>query len=212
MFSLFLHSKQNIQHTSNSLSGFGLIELMVSISIMALVSGIIFTRHNSFNSAVLLRSQAYEVALQVRDLQLNAVSSAYTGNSSEVFRESLGAYFETAPGSNGFFRIFRDLNSNGFPDTSEEFGQRGILDQRFEIRDVRVYDASGTNILTGTGLAVVFQRPNFDARFYDGNGLIVNALSAEIDVARKDESGGGVGVLRTIEVTSAGQISVKAED
>jgi prepilin-type N-terminal cleavage/methylation domain-containing protein len=212
MFSHFSHSKRNYVTNSNFFSGFGLIELMVSISIMALVSAIILTRHNSFNSAVLLRSQTYEVALQLRDLQLNAVSSAYTGEGNNVFRESLGAYFETDSGSNGFFRIFRDLNNNGFPDSNEEFGQRGILDQRFEIRNIRVYDASGANVLTGSGLAIVFQRPNFDARFYDVNGLIGNALTAEIDVARKGESGGGVGVLRTVEVTSAGQISVKAEN
>ena len=48
--------------------GFGLIELMVSISVMAIVSAIILVKQNSFNGAILLRSQTYEIALDVREV------------------------------------------------------------------------------------------------------------------------------------------------
>jgi Tfp pilus assembly protein FimT len=54
--------------------GFGLVELMVSISIMMLLTVVILNRQSSFNGAVLLRNQAYEVAFALRKAQLLAVS------------------------------------------------------------------------------------------------------------------------------------------
>ena len=191
----------------NNQSGFGLVELMVSISIMVIVSAIILARQDSFNSAVLLRSQAYEIALALREVQLSAVSaSGDTGS----FRTVYGVHFtsETSPAAdplNGYFQVFKDANNDGFLSTGEEFGPRGNLDKRFEVRAIRIGGAPSSE------LAVVFVRPNFDALFFDDAvGGAVSASTIEIDIARRGISGTGPDVVRTIEVTSTGQIAVKS--
>lgn len=175
---------------------------MVSISIMVIIVSIVLVRQGSFNSAVLLRSQAYEIALQLRQIQLNAVSAS--GDAGD-FRTLLGTNFNSNAGSNTTYRIFRDLDGDSDYDVNEEFGLQGLLDPRFEIREIRSY---GTGATHGE-LSVVFERPNFDARFYNGSGSVINASRVEIDVARKEATGTGPGDIRTVEVTSAGQISVQ---
>jgi prepilin-type N-terminal cleavage/methylation domain-containing protein len=201
MSSHFLPSSTKKSPASVTLKGgFGLIELMVSIGIMALVSAAILTRHSAFNSAVLLRSELYEVAFSVREVQLGAVSAESNGSGS--FRSIDGLYFDTSSDSD--YKIFRDADSDYYYDLSEQFGKQGKIDGRFQIRAIRAVG----DTLSGTGLSVVFERPNFDAKFYD-NGGVVNASSVEIDIARRGVSGNGPDVVRTLEITHTGQITVK---
>ena len=201
MFSIFSHFKQ--QHVPSAAAGFGIIELLVSISIMVIISSVILVQQGSFNGAVLLRSQAYEVALDAREVQLNAVSiNDVTGD----FRSLLGLHFDLS--SNQSYKIFRDGGTNnGYYDDGEAFGKQGSLDGRFEIRSIRVNRNSG-GVTAVTKLSVVFERPNFDARFFSQTGEI-DASSIEIDVAKKAVAAGADDPVRTIEITSTGQIAVQ---
>ncbi len=202
MFSHFLRGKQPSTAHRQAVAGFGLIELLVSISIMALVSSVIFIRQSSFNGAVLLRSQAYEIALQAREVQLYAVSAIGDTGS---FRDRYGLYFNTTSPNNTTYNVFRDSDDDEFYDVNEQFGIQGRLDRRFEIRAVRTV---GGAAITGTELVVLFERPNFDARFYDSTGELLSDR-VEIDIALIGESGTGPGVVRTLEITSTGQIAVQ---
>lgn len=202
----FLASTKVTKNTvSAKQSGFGLVELMVSISVMAIVSAIILARQDAFNSAVLLRSQAYEIALALREVQLSAVSASGDSGS---FRTVYGVYFTDdasllADPANGYFQVFKDGNDNGFYDVGEEYGPVGKLDERFEVREIRIGGSAEAEV------SVVFVRPNFDALFYDdGAGGPVAESVIEIDVARRDFVGSGPDVVRTIEITSTGQIAV----
>ncbi len=196
----FLHSKT---HRPAEVSGFGMVELMVSISIMAIVTGVIIVRQSSFNSAVLLRNQAYEIALAMREVQLNAVSTI--GFSGE-FRTVLGVHFDTS--NDDTYRIFRDGDGDRYYDgVSEEFGVQSLVDDRFEVRGIRTI-TNGVPT-TRTALSVVFERPNFDARFFIGSSAEVNASSVEIDVSRRGITGDAITDVRTIEITSTGQIAVQ---
>lgn len=196
LFSKLLPSK-NRSHTG----GFGLIELLVSISIMVVVVSIVLVRQSSFNGAVLLRSQAYEIALQLRDVQLSAVSA---NSQNGVYRSAIGVYFNDNSPNNISYRIFADVDNDGY-DATEEFGFQGLLDPRFEIRDIRT---TGPGYNTNSGLSVVFQRPNFDALFYDSNGPVAASL-VEIDIGRLNGAGTPNDVIRTVEISSAGQIAVQ---
>lgn len=182
-------------------AGFGLIELMVSISVMAIVSSIILVKQNSFNGGVLLRSQAYEVALSAREVQLNAVSSVGVAGD---FRTLQGLHFDTTTSNSGIYRIFRDADNDGFFDSNESIGQQGSLDSRFEIRAIRLGGLSVTQV------SVVFERPNFDARFFSAPNVEATSVSSiEVDIARRGVSGNGTDVVRTLEITSTGQIVVQ---
>lgn len=195
-------SKKSVASLPKGQGGFGLVELMVSISIMVIISAIILTRQSSFNGAVLLRGQAYEIALQIREIQLSAVSASSDGGGD--FRSILGVYFDSSSPNNQKYHIFKDANSNGFYDPIEAFGIQGILDDRFEISEIRAMAAVPYTV---PEISVVFVRPNFDARFFISTAEVI-VPSIEIDVVRKDMSGSGPGYLRTIEVTATGQISV----
>jgi len=201
-------SSVSFKHKPSALTarGFSLIELMISITIMVIVISVVSTRQGAFNGAVLLRGQAYEAALTVREVQLNAVSA--TGDGGE-FRSVYGIHFNTSSSTNGRYTIFKDtpgpsVNANGFFDPGEEFGQQSFLDRRFEVREIR---SIGDTMESTGGLSVVFVRPNFDARFFDSAGE-VNASSVEVDIARRDSAGTDPGSIRTLEVTATGQISV----
>jgi prepilin-type N-terminal cleavage/methylation domain-containing protein len=198
MFSHSLHSK------NKATGGFGLIELMVSISIMALVSAVVLVKQSSFNGAVLLRGQAYKVALAAREAQLNAVSAVGVAGD---YRTLVGLHFTTSEKT--IFRTFKDGDSNnGFFETDEAFGQPGVLDNRFEIRALRV--VNGVTETSVTNLSVVFERPDFEARFFTApNTEATSASAVEIDIARVDATGTGPSVIRTVEITATGQIIVQ---
>lgn len=194
------------KHKNNlTTKGFALVELLVSISILVLVLGTIMFRHSAFNSAVLLRSQAYEVALQARDTQLFAVSIVSDNGN---YKNRYGLHFTK---DSITYKIFRDNHRNSYFDSDEEFGKQGNLDPRFVISDIRWVQNDGTKASI-SNVSVLFERPNFDAKFYTGAapaGALSNAASVEIDVRLKGTTGDEVSEVRTVEITRTGQISVK---
>ncbi|MEK7461954.1 MAG: prepilin-type N-terminal cleavage/methylation domain-containing protein [Patescibacteria group bacterium] len=181
-------------HLFKKINGFGLIELMVSISIMMLVAAVILARQSAFNGAVLLQSQAYEIALTAREVQTNAVSASVLAGTA---RQMLGLYFDTS--RNTTYRIFRDVQGNGSYDVSEEYGQQNSLDSRFEIKAIRVGGTAQNSV------SVMFERPDFDAKFYVGTSQVSAGL-VEIDIGTKDNSAVGV---KTIMITATGQVTVQ---
>jgi hypothetical protein len=165
-----------------------------------LVLSVVVTNQRSFNSAVLLRGQAYEIALAMREVQLGAISSVSDGTG--VFRSVQGMHFDTA--DNQKYRVFRDSDDNNFWNSGEDFGFSGLFDPRFELRRIE-YGTSEVN-----QLSIVFVRPNFDAIFVTNEaGNILTEQSVDIVIGLR---GGGTDVcgedIRTIQITSAGQISV----
>lgn len=205
---MFWHSlvshknNQCLNHTDKSQAGFGLIELLVSISIMVIVSAVILVNHGSFNNAVLLRSQAYQIAMDIREVQLSAVSAAYSGTG---FREVHGVYFDKT--TSGVYKIFLDSDDDYFYDSSEEYGMQGGLDSRFEIKDIQ--NSAGTTLGANASVAIIFERPNFDAEFYTAANtpLISTSNGVKILIGRVGV-GCDVTPCRIIEVTRTGQISV----
>lgn len=192
--------------------GFGLIELMVSISVMVLVTSVILVKHDSYNGATLLRSQAYDIALQLREVQLLSISAAQDGSANaNAFRNVYGVHFSTT--TNDTYFVFKDADSDFYFDyantNSEKFGKQGTLSSKFVIDTIRLISSSGNT--EENELSISFKRPNFDANFYEGSGNAVDpSVSAvEIDVRTKGTTGGGSGNIRTVEITRTGQITVK---
>ncbi len=187
---------------------FGLVELMVCISIMALVSTVIMTRQNSFNGAIILRNQAYEIAFAIREAQMLAVSG---GGDLTIRRYGVAFDTSTNLSVNQTYRLFGDGLSGGtrngqFEDV-EQMGLLGRLDRRFVISNITI---DGNNHTVAT---VSFRRPNFDADFCPGgtNCVTTNFLGGEmiIAVSLVGSSGSGPGEMRRVVVSSTGQISVE---
>jgi len=192
------NSKSNAKKRTN-LRGFGLIELLVSISIITLVSAVIMTRQSAFNGAVLLRNQAYEVAFDLRQAQLLAVSGTDDG-ATNVVSQQYGVYFTTA--SRNSYIIFHDKDGNGeYNNGDVQIGKKGIIDSRFKIRGI--LDSVGTS---QNPVSITFKRPNFDGLFKKNNSPITGPVY--IDIAKVGDNNNGAGDVRRIEITSTGQISV----
>ena len=195
MFGSQSSAKQRI-----AISGFGLIELLVSISIMVLVMGVVLTRQDSFNSATLLRSQAFDLALSAREMQLMAVSADARGGTN--FRNTYGLHFNIT--SRNSFIIFQDQDGDSFFDSGEAVGQQGVIDPRFRIYEINYITNSGSSPVTGP-LSVVFKRPNFDALFYTGSNSPQNYDAIEIIITPR-----GVSTpQRKVNISRTGQISVE---
>jgi type II secretory pathway pseudopilin PulG len=189
--------------------GFGLIELLVAFSILVMVLGVVLVRQSSFNGAVLLRNQAYEIALHAREIQMFAVS--VVGDSAD-YRSRYGLHFDKTPSNNAVYKVYRDVDGDFYYETTDEFGLQGKLDPRFKINEIRT--VSSTGVETGqSNISVVFERPNFDARFFTSSGVggEVNASAVEIDICVRstDCTAGELGEVRTLEITKTGQISVQ---
>jgi prepilin-type N-terminal cleavage/methylation domain-containing protein len=192
----------------SSQSGFGLIELMVSISIMVLVSGIILSRQSSFNGAVILRSQAYEIAFALREVQQGAVSVTNDADA-DSFRSVLGVNFttETLNDQNQRYQPFEDISSPayGYDSGDNDIGNPRQIDGRFYISTLTDPDTNSYD-----EVSVTFERPNFDANFYDvTNGTEIDASALLIELCRVGTSCTVPEDARIIEVLSTGQIDVR---
>jgi type II secretory pathway pseudopilin PulG len=202
-----------LSHTNNdskqSIRAFGLVELLVSISIMVLVMSVIITRQSSFNGAVLLRNQAYELAFTIRQAQLLAVS----GGDESLNARSYGVYISTAANMQTTYVLFQDKDYDGKYDMSpdEKIGLTGKLDSRFVVRGIT---DTAVPPHTPTSATITFVRPNFDAHFC-GDAATCATVSdltgpLEIDVARVGTLPANTddGAVRRVEVTATGQITV----
>lgn len=197
-----LQSKQTSTRTVEG--GFGLVELMVTISIMMLLSAIILVRNTAFNGAVLLRSQAYEVAFAIRRAQLMAVSGNNSGTTNVV--QQYGVYFDTAT-PNTYF-IFHDVNADGKWDPPDvKIGTPGTIDKRFKI--AKISDSTGASIAgSGTSFNVTFRRPNFDGIFENSEGYPSGPIYIDIAQVNAAPADTSVGAVRRVEVGATGEISV----
>lgn len=187
--------------------GFGLVELMVSISIMTLVSTVILVKNRSFNNALLLRNQAYEIAFSLRQAQLLAVSGTKESASAS---NQYGVYFDIgATPDNGQYRMFRDDSTSGsnlgrYDNGDVTLGTIGMLDNRFIIREI----VDKNNNPLENILSITFVRPNFDALFKDSSGGYYSG-PVYLKISPKDTNGYANVPFRVVEVTGTGQISVK---
>lgn len=187
-------------------SGFTLIELMVTISIVVLTTGLVMIRYSSFNSSVLLNGQAYEVAFDIRETQSLAIS--VRGNNNE-FRQEYGMYFALEHPSR--YILYQDTNDQEPPRfdaaLNEAVGEPYTLDPRFVLVDLCGVTMNGLRRCASTdgvpqAVSVAFARPDFDAAMYgDDLGTL---QQVEIFVASDPEAS----VQRKVVVTRSGQISV----
>lgn len=188
-------------------SGFTLIELMVTLGIVMLATGLVMVRYVSFNSSVLLNNMAYQIAFDLRETQSLAISVRGSG---AEFREEYGMHFDLLTPSQ--YVLFQDTNqtarNGGFIeyDEGEEVGTPIIIDPRFTITDICVTPLTSSRRCSGdTGgpayVTVAFARPDFDAVMTDG---LSRLRSAEIIVGSGDSD-----ITRTVFVSENGQITVQ---
>jgi prepilin-type N-terminal cleavage/methylation domain-containing protein len=107
----FYISKKRIVNVAR---GFTLIEMLVSLSIFVVVTGLLVARYSNYNSGILLTDLAYEVALSIRQAQNNALNvREYTdalGN--RTFNAGYGIHFDADPSAQKTYVFFADIPSD----------------------------------------------------------------------------------------------------
>lgn len=96
------------------LTGFTLIELMVTLTIFAITTGIVMFSQGKFDNSVLLTNLAYDVAITIRQAQTYGVNvrefGVIAGSGKFV---GYGVYFSFGTdGSDKQFNLFADANGN----------------------------------------------------------------------------------------------------
>lgn len=188
LFPRTTHGCRRVRHNRD---GFSLIELLVSIAIIAIISAVVLARYKSFNSTILLRDLAYEIALSIREAQVYGVSVHSAGGS---FNFAYGIHFTRGT----TYVLFADSSPiNGRYDAGEELSSYAIGQQN------AIVDLCRNATCGRTSLDVLFRRPEPDARFAV-NGSVVTPSSVRVVVR-----GGTGGNTRTVRVSTTGQISIE---
>jgi len=184
--------------------GFSLIELLVSVGILAFISSVILANHSRFNSQLLLGNLAYDVALSVRQAQVFGLS-VREFKSSTTFDTGYGVHI-TSSDPNTYI-IFADTNKNGVYDS----GSDGIADtfsvrRGFAISDICATLTGVSEICNSTGgvdsIDIVFLRPEPDANIYINGTNATRYSQGRIEVSSPS------GTTRSVDVESTGQISI----
>src|SRR3989344_3391108 len=95
----------------NSAHGFTLLELMITIGIMTIISGIVFFNFPKLNQTVLLNRAARELTLALREAQSRATAVVQLPGASagDKFPNNYGVHFKE--GENTFFLFnYKDPN------------------------------------------------------------------------------------------------------
>lgn len=181
--------------------GFSLIELLISIAIIVIVTLVGIVQFTEFDSSIILKSVAYEIAVSLRESQVYSVG--VLGESSD-FDNPFGMSFE--PESKQY-KLFRDIDSppNGQYDSGEEI-DTFTIGRTIQVSDVCVtIDASMHCDIDR--LDISFKRPEFSAIIYGENAPLGIIRSGLI----KLNSTGSQNDVWVVEVLKTGQITVKKE-
>lgn len=205
----FKNKKINKSDSTLGLSkGFTLMELTVVMLVATVILVSLVVQNNKWNDHLTVSTQAYELALMIRQAQIWSLGVREdVGGSGDKFNVAYGVYFDE---DNSFDRytFFADRDRDNRYDAPSEAIEtkhftRGVLINRF-------CGTGGGQSCTTSGsldnLTVLFFRPNTSANIYFRNngGGNVNGISAPARVYLR--SLGGKESLVTIDTN--GQVSV----
>lgn len=187
---------KRIQYSSHR--GFTLVEVLVSLGIFAVLTGVVLSNYRGYNTNALFSNASEDIVLALRQAQVYGVGSKGEGSS---FTTPFGVYFEEANPNQ--IIIFADINPATVPPGD------GVYTASQDIPVETIKWPNDIKIETGgllcdsisvLNLSVTFTRPNPDASIY-GNGVLC-ATTGKISITN------GVKNV-SVEITSAGQISLQ---
>lgn len=194
IFHLSVLSRRNKNTMPKLVSGFTLVEMMVSVSIITLIMATVLFNYSSFNDRLALGSAAQEIALAIRQAQTYGLTVREAKATTGIFDKAYGIYFDSRSGSDRYryYYLFADLDGDKVYDAGT--GACGTVTtecvEKFTIANdvyvsyvrVPVQVPEATNTETGlscststqTMFTVTFLRPNPDAsiNFYNSSGVL----------------------------------------
>jgi len=193
--------------------GFTLVELLVTITMFVIITGVVLVNSNKFDSSVLLNNFAYDVALTIKQAQsygVNVRESSLSPTFDSVYgvffdlRNSITSYglFEVKP--NDYSKILTaDINATCSSDSN--CLQKYTMGRGTYIQSICGPKVGGNSCeLIDSKLVVMFQRPSLTAKIVSFENDLPNLRDyIEITLGTSD------GATSTVKVTSIGQVYVK---
>ncbi len=191
-------------------SGFSLIELMVSISIMTILMSVVLYGHAVFVDQASLSSASQDLTISMREAQIYGLNTRESSVGSGNFSDAYGIYFNPYYNPSNYY-IFTDTNSNNLYDAGDGCGSvttecisEATLKNGVYIDDV-CYQVEGVDVCSGViAEHVTFKRPDPDAKIYytDKKGNNKSAPQPIVKVKLKSKEG----KITYVVIDNAGQI------
>lgn len=189
--------------TPKSNRGFTLIEMLVTISIIAIISSIVLFNFPSFSSKIVLENLTHEIALIVRQAQVFGIGIKRQIGTAETF-PSYGAHFDLNTPTEVIF--FADINTDGIYNNPPDVDVETFIIQRGNKISALCYNIPCIDV-PSSGERVVditFKRPDPEANIYvEGVGVGLSVVQITVSPSDGVEIGD-----RYITVWSSGQIAV----
>lgn len=197
----YIHTSKSNFLSNKTRAGFTLVELMVSISILAVISTIVFVNHTSFRNSISLTNLAYDIALSVREAQSYGLNSR---GDQGGFGFGYGVRFLS--GNQTEYVTFVDLDGNKRTGPGEVL-ERHTLQEGNRITQICVNVIQGpslgeqcSSVYNSVNVYITYKRPNPEPVFIGSNGY---SDSATITISSPD------GKTRDVFINQAGQITVQ---
>ncbi len=192
--------------------GFTLVEMMVSLSIFAIITGIVLIRNNDFNSGILFSNLVYEIALSIREMQTYGIS--VKASDTGTFGNGYGVYFNkiSDTGTNTYsFTQFIDIKPINTQAPDGKYvapPDEKIL--KFKLKPGNTIFGLYVNDLSTPvdDLSITYVRPEPNAIITANNGVKTSDSITKAFIIIKSP-GTTDAVYKCIVVTSVGQISVQ---
>lgn len=195
------------------------VELIVVLSIFAIMSSIAIFNYNGFQANVDIKNYASDIALQIVQAQKSSLSGLLPTLGGQItgWKPSYGVYFSTNSNKgadNKNIIYFTDLNNNGIFDSSFCTGEclsKVTITKNNTISKLEIIPStttSCTGVVSGnpvTDLDITFKRPDSGTTIASGVAVLSpsNITCAQITVASPGNS-----VTSTIKVYPSGRIQI----
>lgn len=203
-----IKNKISVKNTVLNNRGFTLIELVVSIGIFALMTGVLLSKYGNFNNSVILTNLAYDVAITIRTAQsygidVKGISNPNNGGQIE-YNNAYGVYFDRSSTDKSKQMIFFvDFNDNGkYTSGIGEEINTYVLKRGMYISSLCAGGSSVDCSTNRTKLNILFKRPDPKAIINNDENCPIDCSYGRIELTSAD------GSKKYVEVRSTGQISV----
>ena len=202
------------KHSPRSSRGFTLIELIVVSAIILLVTSYIMFKQSKFNSATLMRSLSYSIALSVRQAQVYGTSIREFSKGSNVFAPGYGIHVPSSGATSDTYYLFADTvpqgGGNGAYDGVSEALPAFTLGRGYVVDSLCAVSIGGGACAQVSSLTVFFRRPNPDACISTNvsPGSCAPGAAAAYSSAYLQIRSTGNNDTRAIKISDTGQISV----
>ena len=194
-------------------AGFSIVEMVVSVSIVALVMAVILFSYSKFNDNLALGAAGQELAIAVRQAQVYGLTVKEVSVNSGNFNTAYGAYFDLNDLSN--YYIFADTNGDKVYNVGSGCGSGSTeciekIALRNGVKISQICDGV-SNCPPGPGgsvtnLDITFLRPNPDATINfanSGGNIKATTLTGKVVLISPRNK------TLTVTIESTGQVLVQ---